>query len=106
MHLSFFSNVTYYLLLVINYFSINELFTARNSLAGLYVGNPKRSTTQPTTERVLAAFKEITLVLIDNGTQISAHLTALSPLQQKILHLLNFPLEIYTRLLLLSDHPP
>ena len=83
-----------------------SLLLEQNSLAGLYVGNPKRSTTQPTTERVLAAFKEITLVLIDNGTQISAHLTALSPLQQKILHLLNFPLEIYTRILLLSDHPP
>jgi hypothetical protein len=33
-------------------------------------------------------------------------LTSLSPLQQKILQLLNFPIEIYTRLLLQSDHPP
>jgi transposase len=82
------------------------LFLQQSSLAGLYAGNPKRSTTQPTTERILAAFKEITLVLIVSGTEIYSHLTALSPLQQKILHLLNFPLEIYTRLLLQSDHPP
>jgi transposase len=82
------------------------LFLEQNSLAGLYVGNPKRSTTQPTTETILAAFKEITLVIIDYGTELYAHLTDLSPLQQKILQLLNFPLEIYTRLLLQSDYPP
>ncbi len=82
------------------------LFLEQSSLAGLYAGNPKRSTTQPTTERILAAFKEITLVIIDYGTELYAHLTSLSPLQQKILQLLNFPIEIYTRLLLQSDHPP
>jgi len=82
------------------------LFLEQSSLAGLYAGNPKRSTTQPTTERILAAFKEITLVIIDYGTELYAHLTSLSPLQQKILQLLNFPFEIYTRLLLQSDHPP
>jgi len=82
------------------------LFLEQSSLAGLYAGNPKRSTTQPTTERILAAFKEITLVLIDYGSELYAHLTSLSPLQQKILQLLNFPIEIYTRLLLQSDHPP
>jgi transposase len=79
------------------------LFLEQSSLAGLYAGNPKRSTTQPTTERILAAFKEITLVIIDYGTELYAHLTSLSPLQQKILQLLNFPFEIYTRLLLQSD---
>ena len=84
----------------------HALFLEQSSLAGLYAGNPKRSTTQPTTERILAAFKEITLVLIDYGTELYAHLTSLSPLQQKILQLLNFPIEIYTRLLLQSDHPP
>lgn len=84
----------------------HALFLEQSSLAGLYAGNPKRSTTQPTTERILAAFKEITLVLIDDGTELYAHLTSLSPLQQKILQLLNFPIEIYTRLLLQSDHPP
>jgi transposase len=84
----------------------HALFLKQSSLAGLYAGNPKRSTTQPTTERILAAFKEITLVLIDDGTELYAHLTSFSPLQQKILQLLNFPIEIYTRLLLQSDHPP
>lgn len=82
------------------------LFLEQSSLAGLYAGNPIRSTTQPTTEKILAAFKEITLVLFDYGTELYAHLTSLSPLQQKILQLLNFPIEIYTRLLLQSDHPP
>jgi len=61
---------------------------------------------QPTTERIFVAFKEITLVFFDSRTEIYAHLTSLSPLQQKILQLLNFPLEIYSRLLLQSDHPP
>ncbi len=75
-------------------------------LAGLYVGNPKRSTAQPTAEQLLAAFSEITLVLIDVADHPYAHLTPLSPLQQKILVLLNFPVDVYTQLGPASDEPP
>lgn len=49
-------------------------------------------------ELILAAFKEITLLLIEVKNEIYAHLTALSPLQKRILALLSFPISIYTRL--------
>jgi hypothetical protein len=78
----------------------------RSKLEGIYSGNPKRATDQPTTERLLASFKEITIVLIAVGAEVSTELTTLNPLQQKILHLLNFSSDIYTRLSSQSDYPP
>lgn len=67
-------------------------------LAGLYVGNPKRKTARPTAEIILAAFKEITLLLIKVKNEVYAHVNALSPLQQRILVLLGFSTTIYTQL--------
>jgi transposase len=70
----------------------------QEKLLGLYTGNPKRETTRPTAELILAAFKEITLILIEIKNEVYAHLTSLSPLQQRILVLLGFPITIYTQL--------
>ena len=70
------------------------------------MGNPKRSTAQPTAEILLASFKEITLVLIEGTGEIYADLTVLNPLQQRILQLMDFSLEIYTCLGPQSDDPP
>ena len=52
----------------------------QEKLVGLYTGNPKRETARPTAELILAAFKEITLVLIEAKNELYAHLTNLSPL--------------------------
>ena len=38
-----------------------RLSKEQNGVAGLYDGNPKRTTTRPTTERIFAAFQNITL---------------------------------------------
>lgn len=78
----------------------------QSQIAGVYAGNPKRSTAQPTAERLLASFKEITLVLIEARGEVYADLTVLNPLQQRILQLMNFPMEIYTCLGPQSDDPP
>lgn len=67
-------------------------------LSGLYPGNPKRATARPTTEMMLRVFTGLTLVLLDESTEVHAHLTTLTPVQQRILELLDFPLEIYMRL--------
>lgn len=83
-----------------------SLALEQTELAGLYAGNPKRSTAQPTAERLLESFKEITLVLIHAKGEVYVDLTALNPLQQRILQLMNFPTEIYTRLGPQSHHPP
>ena len=70
----------------------------QEQLSGLYPGNPQRSTARPTAEQLLAAFCEITLLLIDQDNTTYVHLTSLSPLQQQILTFLNFDREIYTQL--------
>lgn len=76
------------------------------TLLGLYAGNPKRATIRPTAERLLEAFKNITLTLIQHSGQSLRHLTPLTPLQQRILELLELWPEVYTRLLTDSDLPP
>jgi transposase len=88
-------------------------FTARRrlkaggaQLAGLYAGNPKRPTAQPTAERLLESFQEITLTTIQEPHRIRRHLTPLSDLQQRILALLDFSSAIYTRLCANSFKPP
>ena len=76
------------------------------SLAGLYAGNPKRATTQPTTERLLDAFQGIFLTVLVEPHQTRRHLTALSALQQRVLALLEFSPMIYSNLCEHSSEPP
>jgi transposase len=67
-------------------------------LAGLYAGNPTRSTARPTAERILEAFEHITLTVIREPPRTLYHITPLSSLQQQILKLLDFSPDIYTQL--------
>jgi transposase len=70
----------------------------QEALSGLYAGAPKRSTARPRAERLLAAFGNLTLTVVTMPEQVIRHLTPLSSLQQRILHLLNLPPTIYTDL--------
>ena len=74
-------------------------------LVGLYAGNPTRATTMPTAERLLEAFQNITLTVIVHSGQRLRHLSALTPLQQRILELLDMGPPVYTRLLDDSAEP-
>src|SRR2546427_936527 len=75
-------------------------------LAGLYAGNPKRETDRPTAERLLEAFQDSTLTIIQGPQQTDRHVTALRPLQQRILEILGFSSALYTRLCTVSSEPP
>ncbi len=67
-------------------------------LAGIYAGNPKRSTARPTTEMMLKAFEGITRVTLNqNGTDLDS-ISPLNAVQTRILSLLGFPMSIYQRL--------
>ncbi len=79
---------------------------AGESLSGLYAGNPKRETTRPTTERLLKAFNGITLTVVRLPGQTIRHVTALSPLQRRILTLLGLPGSAYEQLAELSNPIP
>jgi transposase len=66
-------------------------------LAGIYPGNPNRSTATPTTERMLAAFDNINLLLVPVAGQIHCQVTPLTPVQKRILELWALPTTLYTR---------
>jgi transposase len=67
-------------------------------LAGIYPGNPKRSTATPTTERMLEAFGNINLMLVPVAGQIHFQITPLTEVQMRILELWDLPVTLYTRL--------
>ncbi len=70
-----------------------QLRQYQSSLAGLYEGNPKRSTNRPTAEKMLRAFNNITLYIHrDDSIEISG----LNLIQQQILRLMNVEESIYT----------
>jgi transposase len=62
------------------------------SLAGLYDGNPRRTTRRPSAEQLLHAFSDITLYRLPH---LTIFITPLSPLQRQILSLINIPESIY-----------
>jgi transposase len=82
------------------------LATTKTTLVGLSVGNPKRATAYPTAERLLEAFQGLTLTIIREGRRRRSHLTPLSRVQRRILALLNFPVDIYTRRCPDAHKPP
>jgi transposase len=86
------------ILTLIEFQARKRLAETNDKLAGLAAGNPKRTTTRPTVEAMLEAFKGIDLALVMIGGQTLRHITPLSDVQKKILTLLDFPPEIYSRL--------
>ena len=83
-----------------------RLADQHESLPGLYAGNPKRTTSRPTAEALLQAFRLIHLSVVTLGQQTHRHLTPLSALQLRILGLLDVSPIIYGRLGAESPQPP
>ena len=79
------------------------LQAAGETLKGLYAGNPNRETARPTTERLLKAFRGITLSIVRLPEQTICHVTPLSALQRRILELLGLSASIYQDLALLVE---
>ena len=75
------------------------LAEAGEELAGVYPGNPKRSTPRPTTERMLKAFEGIDLLFFSQGNHHFTHLTPLQPVHQRILRLLGLSDTLFSALL-------
>jgi transposase len=67
-------------------------------LFGLFPGNPKRTSPRPTAERILSAFKPLTLTILKVNDQEYGHVSPLNSLQQRILELLELPPDIYASL--------
>jgi transposase len=86
-------------ILVLLEFQVRRRLAEHNErLSGLYAGNPKRTTSRPTAEMLLEAFRNITLSKVVVNQLRLRHLSPLSDLQTSILALLGIPTVIYDRL--------
>jgi len=93
-------------LTLIEFVGRRQLALEKEEIGGLYAGNPKRKTVRPTAERLLEAFQELTLTVIALPQQAMRHVTPLSSVQLRILEILDFASEVYTRLEAISVEPP
>lgn len=83
-----------------------RLAAEQSAIAGLYKGQPQARTARPTAERLLAQFEGLTLTIINQAGHQLYHLTPLSALQNRIVTLLGFTPDIYTKLVADSHEPP
>lgn len=83
------------LLTLTEFVARRDLAATDEKLKGLYAGNPNRATNQPTAERLLKAFDNITLYRHETETEVWYEVTALSPLQRRILQALGIPESVY-----------
>jgi len=83
------------LLTLIEFIVRRALKRENAQLVGLHKENPKKPTDKPTTERLLQAFSNITLTIIQFPDRTVRHVTPLTPLQERILVLLGLSPDIY-----------
>jgi transposase len=67
-------------------------------LAGLNPASRSQSTAQPTTERVIAAFGNLTMTVLTQDESEQRHISPLNRTHQHILDLLGLPPDLYARL--------
>jgi len=70
----------------------------QEKLVGLIANNPKKGIDNPTTERLLKMFDNITLTLVQVPDRTIRHLPTLTVVQTRILELLGLSAEVYTHL--------
>ena len=96
--------LTNLLSLAVRFLTLIEYVVRRNlkhnqeKLAGLIENNPKKGIDNPTSERLLKMFDNITLSIVQLPGQTIRHLPALTAVQIRILELLGLSVDVYTRL--------
>jgi transposase len=96
--------LTNLLSLAVRMLTLIEFVVRRNlkqnheKLTGLIENNPKKDIDNPTTERLLKTFDEITLTTVHLPDRIIQHITPLTTVQTRILELLGLSSAVYTRL--------
>ncbi len=85
-------------LTLIEFVARRKLKQNQEKLVGLIDNNPKKGIDNPTTERLLKMFDNITLTIIQLPGQTIRHLPALTAVQTRILELLCLSAGVYTRL--------
>ncbi len=95
-----------HVLTVVEHVVREALQTAGETLSSLYADNPKRQTARPATERLLKAFRGITLTVVHLPERTIHHVTPVSELQRRILALLGLSASIYENLFLSVEPIP
>jgi transposase len=85
-------------LTLIEFVARRKLKQNQEKLVGLIENNPKKGIDNPTTERLLKMFDNITLTIVQLPGQTIRHLPALTTVQTRILELLGLSADVYTRL--------
>jgi hypothetical protein len=80
---------------VIEFVVRRALKREKTQLTGLHKENPKKATDKPTANRLLQAFSNLTLTIIQFPDRTLRHITPLTPLQEHILSLLDLSPDIY-----------
>ena len=86
------------ILTLIEFVVRRKLKDKQEKLVGLLAQNPKKGIDNPTTERLLKVFNDITLTIVHLPDKTIRHVTPLTSLQNQILTLLNLNPTLYTRL--------
>lgn len=86
------------ILTLIEFVVRRQLKVKGESLVGLHPENPQQETSRPTTERLLKAFDNLTLTILEVRGQQYGHASPLNSLQEQILRLLGLSSEIYSGL--------
>lgn len=86
------------LLTLVEFVVRRNLKQNQERLVGLLPQNPKKGIDNPTTERLLQAFRDITLTIVNLPGQRIRHVTPLNALQVRILELLGLSPAVYTAL--------
>lgn len=86
------------LLTLIEFVVRRQLKENHEQLTGLIENNPKKAIDNPTTERLLKAFSQVTLTTVHLPNQVIRHVTPLTALQTRILELLGLSPTVYTGL--------
>jgi transposase len=86
------------LLTLLEFVVRRQLKQNQELLVGLIENNPKKGIDNPTTERLLKTFDDITLTIVRLPGQLIRHVTPLSALQTRILQLLDLSPDVYTQL--------
>ena len=74
------------------------LAAAQEEVAGLNPASRTQTTARPTTERLIAAFQNLTVTVWAGGGEIHRYVTPLNATQVHILRLLDLPADLYSRL--------
>jgi transposase len=86
------------MLTLIEFVVRRKLKQNQEKLTGLIENNPKKGIDNPTTERLLKVFDNITLTIVHLPEQTIRHIPPLTALQTRILELLGLSPDVYTQL--------